>query len=349
MSSSATDINSPGITRTTPTARRRSPRESVVAKIALGIVGVVAATAASGAAYEWISSTGDAKRYPAVGQLIDVGGHRMYIDCRGEGSPTVVMDAGLGGSSLDWNLVQPDVAKVTRVCTFDRAGMGRSEAAVSGRNPANLAEELHTLLKDAEVPGPYVLVGHSLAGKNARLFARTYPDEVAGMVLVDARSELLDAQLPEAEAEGFGKMLEAQGGIYWLLRHFGLARAFASEFVGEPLVPPDVATAMALQQTQDADIATTAAEGMSRAADDGKLAGAKLGAIPLVVIGSKANMEGMQAWNDAQHQMATLSTHGRLVTADSGHFVQLEQPTVVIDAVNDIVSAVRDEPASSNH
>ena len=343
MSSSAADINSPSITRTVPKTGRRSTGGSVVAKIALGIVGVVAATAVSGAAYEWISSTGDAKNYPAVGQLIDVGGSRMYLDCRGEGLPTVVMDAGLGGSSLDWNLVQPEVAGTTRVCTFDRAGMGRSEAAVSARDPANLAEELHDLLANAEVPGPYVLVGHSLAGKNARLFAAEYPDEVAGMVLVDARSELLDAQLPEAEAEGFGKMLEAQGAMYWFLRHFGLARAFASEFVAEPLVPTDVATAMALQQTQDADIATTTAEGKARAADDAKLARAKLGAIPLVVIGSGANMEGMQVWSDAQHQMATLSTRGRLVTADSGHFVQLEQPAVVIEAVGDIVSAVRAE------
>ena len=343
MSSSAAYIKSPSITQTTPTARRRSPRGSVIAKIALGIVGVVAATAASGATYEWISSTGDAKSYPAVGQLVDVGGHRMYLDCRGEGTPTVVMDAGLGGSSLDWNLVQPEIADTTRVCTFDRAGMGRSEAAATARNPVNLAGELHALLTNGEVPGPYVLVGHSLAGKNARLFAAAHPDEVAGMVLVDARSELLDAQVLEAEAEGFGKMLEAQGGLYWFLRHFGLARAFASEFVGQPLVPPDVATAMALQQTQDADIATTTAEGRARAADDAKLAGAKLGAIPLVVIGSKANMEGMQAWNDAQHQMATLSTHGRLVTADSGHFVHLERPAVVIEAVSDIVSAVRAE------
>lgn len=341
MSSSAADLNSPSITRTAQKARRRSPRGLVLARIALGIIGVAGATAASGAAYEWISSTGDANSYPAVGQLIDVGGYRMYLDCRGEGWPTVVMDAGLGGSSLDWSLVQPEVADTTRVCTFDRAGMGRSEAAVSARNPANLAEELHVLLTNAEVPGPYLLVGHSLAGKNARLFAGAYPDEVAGMVLVDARSELLDAQVPEAEAEGFGKMLEAQGAMYWFLRHVGLARAFATEFVGEPLVPPDVATAMTLQQTQDADIATTTAEGRARAADDAKLAGATLGDIPLVVIGSRANMEGMQAWNDAQHQMATLSTQGRLVTADSGHFVQLQRPAVVTEAVNDIVSAVR--------
>jgi pimeloyl-ACP methyl ester carboxylesterase len=341
MSSSAADINSPSITRTAPKARRRFPRGSVLARIALGIVGVVAATAASGAAYEWLSSTGDAKSYPAIGQLIDVGGYRMYLDCRGKGWPTVVMDAGLGGSSLDWNLVQPEVAGTTRVCTFDRAGMGRSEAAVGARNPANLAEELHTLLANAQVPGPYVLVGHSLAGKNARLFAGAYPDEVVGMVLVDARSELLDAQVTEADAEGFGKMLEAQGAMYWFLRHFGLARAFAKEFVGEPLVALDVATAMTLQQTQDADIATTTAEGKARAADDAKLAGVTLGDIPLVVIGSKANMDGMRAWNDSQHQMAALSTQGRLVTADSGHFVQLQQPAVVIEAVSDIVSAVR--------
>ncbi len=343
MSSTALDINSPSITPIAPKARRRSPPGAAIAKIALGIVGVVAATAASGAAYEWISSTGDAKNYPSVGHLVDVGGYRMYLDCSGEGSPTVVMDAGLGGSSLDWNLVQSELAATTRVCTFDRAGMGRSESAASARNPINLAEELHALLTNGNVPGPYVLVAHSLAAKNARLFAATHPDEVAGMVLVEGRSELVDAQVPEAEAAGFGQMLEAQGAAYSLLRRFGLARAFASSFVAEELVSPDIAVAMALQQTQAADIATTTAEGKARAEDDDKLAGTTLGAIPLVVIAAESSMRDMPAWSEAQHRMTALSSNGRLVTAESGHFVHLEQPAVVIEAVIDTVSDVRAE------
>jgi pimeloyl-ACP methyl ester carboxylesterase len=130
-----------------------------------------------------------------------VGYYRLHIHCVGEGSPTVVLDAGLGGFSLDWSLVQPELAATTRVCAYDRAGYGWSDPSPQSRTPGQIVEELHTLLLNAGIEGPYMLVGHSAAGKHVRLYADRYPHDVVGMVLVDARHESVDAnRSPEALA-----------------------------------------------------------------------------------------------------------------------------------------------------
>lgn len=328
-----------------PAARPRGSRMLRTLIRAAGTsLAIVAAVAAFGATYEIVAGSTDQSTYPPAGRLVDVGGYRMHLDCSGEGSPTVVMDAGLGGSSLDWSLVQADVALTTRVCSYDRAGMGWSDASPQPRTPAHIAEELHTLLRMAGVPGPYVLVGHSLAGKNIRMLASAHPDEVAGMVLVDARSEHVDALTPRAEADAFGLALSMQGSLYALARRFGVARAFGASLVGEPLVPPAIATEMALLQTQTGAIDETTREGLVRAADDATLARSTLGSIPLAVIAASASMAEIPNWSTAQRELAALSTRGRLVIAEhSGHAVHIEQPRIVIDAIRQVVSEVRAE------
>ena len=180
------DITSDTIDQPAPLRR---PRRALK-RLLIAIAGL-AALVASGALYEAIASLSDSGS-AVSGQLIDVGGHRLYLDCEGAGSPAIVMDAGLGGSSLDWLLVQPELARSTTVCTYDRAGMGLSDPGPKPRSPGRNADELHRLLEAGGVEGPYVLVGHSLAGKNLRMFAAAHPEEVAGLVLVDARSERID-------------------------------------------------------------------------------------------------------------------------------------------------------------
>ena len=103
-------------------------------------------------------------KYPAPGQMIGVGGYRLHINCTGTGSPTVVIEAGLGEPSLMWALVQPQVSTTTRVCAYDRAGLGWSDKSPKPRTAEIMVEELHTLLKNANIPGPYVMVGHSTGG-----------------------------------------------------------------------------------------------------------------------------------------------------------------------------------------
>ncbi len=136
--------------------------------------------------FEPVAEAADAKAYPPPGQLVDVGGYRLHINCTGSGSPTVVIEAGLGDWSTTWAAhVQPEVAKTTRVCTYDRAGMGWSEAGPLPRDAAQSAKELHTLLQNANIPGPYVMVGHSLGGLVVRVFVHDYSSEVVGVVLIE--------------------------------------------------------------------------------------------------------------------------------------------------------------------
>src|SRR5512139_2511780 len=114
--------------------------------------------------YHALATSADLKAYPAPGQLIDVGGHSLHIYCIGQGEPTVIMEAGMTGWSTDWVLVQPEIAEVTQVCTYDRAGYGWSETGPQPRDSQQVAMELHTLLARAGIEDKIILVGHSLGG-----------------------------------------------------------------------------------------------------------------------------------------------------------------------------------------
>ena len=307
------------------------------------LVGLLVVLGLIGASYEAIAAAGDAQRYPAPGQLVDIGGYRLHIQCVGTGSPTVVLDAGLGGSSLDWDLVQPELGRTTRVCAYDRAGMGWSDGVPQPRTPRQIAGELHTLLTNAGVAGPYVLVGHSLGGKNVRMFAQQHPKEVVGMVLVDARGEYVDANTAPAEAQGFQQALAAQAVLYRVARSVGLVRLIGASLWGGPAMPRETRTEGMLLQTSQQAVDAQTAEGLHRAADDAEFqAVPALGDRPLVVLAAEQNMTGTPYWAEAQRRMAALSTNGRLIVATgSGHAIHWEQPALVIDTVRQVVEATR--------
>jgi pimeloyl-ACP methyl ester carboxylesterase len=158
-------------------------------RILLGLVVLVVALLALGAAYQAIATAIDGRKFPPPGQLYDVGGYRLHIYCTGKaqpGAPTVILDAHNGGTVSQWAWVQPEVAAQTRVCAYDRAGLGWSDQSPSMQDTTQNAEALHTLLQKAGVPGPYILVGHSFGGLYVRGYADRYPEEVAGMVLIEA-------------------------------------------------------------------------------------------------------------------------------------------------------------------
>jgi pimeloyl-ACP methyl ester carboxylesterase len=144
------------------------------------------ALASIGGGYETVREAADARAYPLPGQLIDVGGHSLHLNCTGSGSPTVVLEPGGGEMSSNLGWIAPAVARDTRVCVYDRAGRGWSEPADTPQDGTQIATDLHTLLQRGNVPGPYVLAGHSFGGLYVLTFAARYPDEVAGMVLVDS-------------------------------------------------------------------------------------------------------------------------------------------------------------------
>lgn len=138
-----------------------------------------------GVTYQAVATWGDARAFPPPGRLVDVGGYKLHLHCLGTGSPTVIAENGLGGSSPDWSLVQPAVSQTTRICSYDRAGAGWSEVGPGPRTSRQISAELHTLLTNARIAGPYVLVGHSAGGLHVQVYASQYPAEVAGLVLVD--------------------------------------------------------------------------------------------------------------------------------------------------------------------
>ena len=168
--------------------------------------------AAAGFLYENISEARDRRFNPMPGELVNVNGRKMHIDCTGEGNPTVILEAGLGDTYLSWRKVQPEIAKFARVCSYDRAGLGYSDSSSQPRTSRVIAQELHALLQAAQVPPPYVLVGHSMGGYDVRLYASLYRDEIAGMVLVDASHPDQETRFPP-RVEGHGGKLAARSRV----------------------------------------------------------------------------------------------------------------------------------------
>ena len=166
--------------------RTRRDMRSRSGRVQLYLVFAILALSAVGGGYQTVGEATDSNAMPATGRLIDVGGHKLYLSCVGSGSPTVVLEPGAGATSSQLGWIAPAVARSTRVCVYDRAGRGWSETADSPQDGAQIATDLHTLLHRGGETGPYVLAGHSFGGLYVRIFAAHYPDEVAGLVLVDS-------------------------------------------------------------------------------------------------------------------------------------------------------------------
>ena len=275
--------------------------------------------------------------------MVDVGGYRLHIHCLGQGGPTVVLEGGMFASSAMWSWVQPELASHTRVYAYDRAGMGWSDPGPQPRTPGQIARELHSLLTNAGIAGPYVLVGHSLGGKNVRMFALQHPDQVAGMVLVDARSEYVDANTSPAEEQAFQQNIASQASQFRLGRSLGLVRLIGASLWGGPAMPREMRTEGMLLTTSQRSVEAQTAEGLERAADDAQLqAASSLGDRPVLVLAAGQKVAHDPIWAEAQRRQAALSTNGRLIVAEgSGHAIHWEQPTLVIDAVRQVVDDVR--------
>src|ERR671916_1883264 len=182
------------------TPRRRGLRSWVWRGLVWMLLGLLA-LAVIGAIYQAIATQIDQRTYTPPGEVVDVGDHSLHINCIGEGSPTVILEAASGGMSAHWVRVQQQLAKTTRVCAYDRAGLGWSESGPELRDARQVSSELHTLLEGAAgTEGPYVLVGHSYGGLYARMYAARYSEEVAGVVLVDSSHPEQFTRSPEGRA-----------------------------------------------------------------------------------------------------------------------------------------------------
>ena len=243
------------------------------------------ALAALGGAFETARESLDRGALPAGGRLVDVRGHRLYLRCSGVGSPVVVLEAGLGATSSAWKNVESAVARQTRVCSYDRAGRGRSDDASGTENGIQTIIDLHTLLARAGEPGPYLLVGHSLGGAYALDFAQQFPTQVAGIALIDSMSP--DQFTSVAGYASFYSVLHRVSGLLPAVARLGVGRILGSSARDAGGFRDDVAEIPAVLK-------------QARALES-------IGSTPLIVVTA---LEGQQAgWASAQDDLATLSTN----------------------------------------
>lgn len=286
--------------------------------------------------YEPIAEAADAKAYPPPGQLVDVGGYRLHINCTGEGSPTVVIESGWGDMSASWGWVQPEVAKTTRICTYDRAGMGWSEASPEPRTAREYAKELHTLLAKANEPGPYVLVGHSMGGFTVIVYAHDYPAEVSGLVLIDSQD------LPTSNVATYQPTPKPGGtSLPSLLARIGLVRLLANPLGSVEDLPDGDKQAYTAFGVAPRSIQAFTDEGMG-ISEGGAQAKAvtSLGALPLIVLSRGKDQDAKHT--AAQTDLLQLSTNSQQFFADqSGHPIMIEQPDAAVTAIVKMVELVR--------
>jgi pimeloyl-ACP methyl ester carboxylesterase len=312
-----------------------SRRVVVYPVIALMVAGGI------GGAYETVREAHDRSTYEMPGDLVDVGGHRLHIHCTGNGSPTVVLEDGLGeGSTRMSAWIAPGVAESTRVCVYDRAGRGWSEPGPDDADPLAVVTDLHTLLERHGEQGPFVLAGHSSGGVYVQAFAATYPDEVAGMVLIDSQPAEAFTGLPDYPSfySGFRKA----SGIAAPAARFGMMRLIqASE--GEGLPADSRAEAQALASTaghnrsfRDELAALPAVMEQARTLTT-------LDDKPLVVL--TAEKDAQDGWLPLQDEMARLSTNSdHRMLPDSTHASLVQDragATTSTDAIVDVVESVR--------
>jgi pimeloyl-ACP methyl ester carboxylesterase len=294
--------------------------------------------------YQNISEARDRRFNPMPGKLVDVGGYKMHIDCTGQGSPTVILDSGLGDSYLTWRKVQPQIAQFTRICSYDRAGMGYSDSSRKLRTSREIAEELHALLHNAGVSPPYILVGHSMGGYDVRLYASLYGGDVTGMVLVDSSHPDQQKRLPPAINDlDAGWLREAE--FLEFTTPFGLPR-----LLGFCSHDDEVRAADCNFHSARENVAELRAfpESAAQAAATGSL-----GNLPLAVLSHDPDKPQPDlpedlvkpfhdAWAQMQEELAQLSTRSTHVIAkNGGHYIQLDRPDVVIEAVRNVVEQAR--------
>lgn len=308
--------------------------------------------------FQLISEAFDYFLYPAPGKMVDVGKHSLHLNCSGKGEPTVILEHGLGWTSVEWSLVQKEVEKFTRVCSYDRAGYAWSEEGELPRTSERFADELHDLLKEAEVPPPYILVGHSYGGINVRVYADKYPDEVAGLVLVDPSHEKQYTMFPQGnrpESISWLETMKINLGYNRLLLLFSNQPDFVDNFSESDRRARFANLSSRKQQRTFWYEIQGLSESMRLVEEHPPYMGEK----PLIVISAKQllnaddesvseedkqNIEIIGEILRSLHQdLANQSDQGKLIIADeSDHFVPARQPEIIVEAIREIVDSTRD-------
>jgi pimeloyl-ACP methyl ester carboxylesterase len=318
-------------------------------KSALKIVGLVLMIlAVAGARYQYIASKQDEKKYQPVGRMIDVGGYKLHMIDSQVGKATVVIDSGIGVKTLDWCLVQPEIAKFARVVTYDRAGYAWSDVSPQERTAENIVQELHTLLHHAKIPAPYILVGDTFGATNMHLFASLYPQEVAGLILINQGLQ----DLPSWSMKPLFLYLMDIASYCGLLRVVQFLPSVAKKAHDAIAAYPQY-----LQNIYDSQTMTTKylhtiiQEKLHLPTSHQHVTNGQVsfGSIPLMVLTSaqifsdeqlknEKNAEQNKMWQAAQAQLVHASSQGQQLLIENCKNIAVEQPRIVIDAVRNMVN-----------
>ena len=326
------------IVAATVTGVRRDLHSRTRSWVVLPLLCVYAASAVGGG-YQTIRESFDRRASAAPGHLIDVGGHRLHLHCTGSGTPTVVLESGLGESSAYWVWIATAVARDTRVCVYDRAGRGWSDPEPAPQDGVAVAADLHTLLDRGHVEGPLVLVAHSSGAAYARIFAGRYPEQVAGMVLLDGQPAEAFAGLRDFPAfyEGFRRI----SALFPSLARLGVGRLiYQADFANLPAQARDMrrrdySSARMYRSARDEFAALPTSLRQARSFHS-------LGDRPLVVV--TAARDAQAGWLPLQDEMATLSTNSSHRIVPCTHDALITDQDVAHTsswAVRDVVYAVR--------
>ena len=310
----------------------------------MGLLVFLFIVAIAGLIYQTAAAEADKQNFPPPGNLIDVGGFKMHIYCVGQGQPTVILEALSGGFSSYWAFVQPEVAKQVRVCAYDRAGFGWSESDPEPESPQRAAQNLHTLLTNAGIKGPYVLVGHSKGGLYVRQFAEMFPQEVAGLVLLDSAHPDQFQRHPDW-LKGDTSVRTWLPLIKTLLRlgvgHAYFALGGEADFAELPTRQHAEIAAVwsSVRYWQSQEASMRAGE---RIFQQSQGLGS-LGDLPLMVISRATDLDS--GWGELQDELAALSTNSvHIIVKDATHASLIFNPDhalVVNRAILQVVEAVQ--------
>jgi pimeloyl-ACP methyl ester carboxylesterase len=313
-----------------------------------GVIGVLlglVALAGLGAFYQALATARDRRVFPPPGQRVDIGGYRLHLYCQGEGSPTVILEHGGGGGVLGWFRVQPEIARNTRVCAYDRAGLGWSDPGPAPRSGRQIAIELHTLLHNANIPGPYVLAGWSYGGLFVRAYAEQFPEDVAGLVLFDATHPDVWTRTAQGQAQyqNDSRLYAVARVLAW----FGLWRLIPNPFTMPPagLSPQQVGQWRAVYNTTNFwDTVEAESRAILDTMTQARQAG-NLGDLPVLVVTAGENEGADGQWTVYQDELTTLSADSvHQVVEGAGHadlWLSPEHSQVSSAAILQLVKAVR--------
>ena len=330
----------------------KKTKKHFIKKFFIGLLSVFFLLLLAGSLYEFIASSIVSKKYPPEGKLVDVGEFNLHLYQQGEGKPTIILETGSGASSTSWGEIPKSLSEYGTVVTYDRGGYGWSEKAETERTGENIVQELYTALKKEGIEGPYLLVGHSLGGMYSRLFAQTYRDEVAGIILLDVRPEDLTKETESIFREAGQDPIFAGTPSKHLLSIFkstGIARVLSELHVLD-IPGENVSRTITIEFREKTFHAIhDELKHLPHLEDD--IRQQSLGDLPMTIVTHGIPIDGTllgltkeqgnqveHIWQSEQKQMLELSTNSQLIVAkNSGHNIMTDEPELVVDLVKKMI------------